>query len=217
MDVDVLILVAPTLADLADAMCPDEREALGQHSGRSEKFPEPLNAIRGEARFLLQLLDRGAFRRRVRVGVPDEARRKFDAAAVWRNTRLVDQYDLALIFREDDDRADVVRPARIFPVAALEHTHIFAGPHHLRRRKIVEFHSSMSLSGISLVSVAERGKCSARTAPTRSIAATMPSAIRPCFTSTSSATMASPQVSGVVTDVIASSATISARCSAIER
>ena len=30
----------------------------------------------------------------------------------------------------------------------------------------------MSLSGISLVSVAERGKCSASTTPTRSIAAT---------------------------------------------
>jgi ADP-ribose pyrophosphatase len=40
---------------------------------------------------------------------------------------------------------------------------------------------------------------------------------RPAFTSVSSAAIASPHVSGVVTDVIASSATISARCSASDR
>ena len=75
---------------------------------------------------------------------------------------------------------------------------------HLGERGIGVFdHSSISLSGISLASVSERGKCSESTAPTSRMAATIPSPGRPAFTSTISAAIASPQVSGVVIAVIA--------------
>ena len=67
------------------------------------------------------------------------------------------------------------------------------------------------------ISVCKRGKCWDSTAPTCSIAATIPSPGRPAFTSVMSAAIASPQVSAVVTAVIASSPMISARRSAIDR
>src|SRR6185312_8736051 len=100
---------------------------------------------------------------------------KLDAAAVRRDARLIDQDDVAVIFGKDHDCADIVGAARIFPFAALDRPHILSRPHHLGRRKVVEVHSSISRSGISLQSAAERGKCSDSTTPTRSIAAQMPS------------------------------------------
>src|SRR5579884_718894 len=194
VDVDVLILVAAPFADLANAMRTHQRETLRKHPWRSIKLAEPFDPLGREARLLLQLLDSGALGRRIGVLVADEPGGKLDAAAVRRHPRLVDQDHLALIFGEDDDRADVVGAARIFPFAALERTHVLARPHELGRRQVIEVHSSISLSGISLASSAERGKCSESTAPTRSIAAQMPSAGRPARTSLINAVMASPQV-----------------------
>src|SRR5690349_18215745 len=98
---------------------------------------------------------------------------------------------------KDDDGADAARAAGIFPALALHRADEFAFPHQLRRRKVVEVHSSISLSGISLTSPSVRGKCSASTTPTCSIAATIPSPTRPSLTWTSNALIASPQVSGV--------------------
>ena len=51
---------------------------------------------------------------------------------------------------------------------------------------------------------------------TRVTAAIMPSATRPCLSSASIASIASPHTSGSTFVAIASSATISARCSRIE-
>ncbi len=82
VDVDVLILVAAALADPAHAVRADEREAFRQHAGRRVKFAEPLDPVGGEAGLLLELLDRGAFDRGVRVLVADQAGGKLDAAAV---------------------------------------------------------------------------------------------------------------------------------------
>src|SRR5437762_3034495 len=217
MDVDVLVLVASALADLFDPVRPNQSEALRQHARRGVEVAEALDALGGEARLFLQLLDRGPFDGRIRVEVANEAGRKLDAAAAGRDARLIDQDHLTLIFGEDHDRVDVVGAARIFPFAALQGPNEIARPHHFRRRQIVEVHSSMSLSGISLVSPAVRGKCSASTAPIRSIAAQMPSPGRPSRTAAINMAMASPQVCSSVTLRIASSATISARRSAIER
>ena len=129
MDVDVLILVAAALADLADAMRADQGEAFRQHAGRRVKFAEPLDPVGGEAGLLLELLDRGAFDRRVGIGVADKAGGKLEAAFAERNPRLVDQDHLALKFGEDDDGADIVGAARIFPFAAPHRAHELARPH----------------------------------------------------------------------------------------
>ena len=102
----------------------------GQHARRRVKFADALDAIGGETGFLLQLLDRGGFDRRVRILITDEPGRNLDAPAVGRHARLVDQDDLALIFGEDDDRADVASAACIFPFAAPERAYELALPHH---------------------------------------------------------------------------------------
>src|SRR5438067_18350 len=156
MDVDVFILVAATLADPAHAVDADEREGFGEHSGRGIEVAKALDACRGEAGFLLELRDRGRFDRRVRILIADESRGELDAAAVQRSPRLVDEDYPALKFRKDHDRVDVVGAACIFPITATERANVLARPHHLRRRQIVKIHSSMSLSGISLMSPAER-------------------------------------------------------------
>src|SRR5690349_22259282 len=49
VNVDVLILVAAALADLANAVGTDEREAFRQHARGSVEFAEALDAIGGEA------------------------------------------------------------------------------------------------------------------------------------------------------------------------
>src|SRR4051812_361743 len=194
-----------------------QREALRQHSWRGIEVAEPFDALGGEAGFLLELLDRGRFRRGVRIVVADQPRWEFDAAAVEWHACLLDQDHLPVMFGEDDDSTDLVRPAGILPLAAAKRANEFSLPHHFDGRQVFKVHSSMSLSGISFVSPAVRGKCSVSTTPTRSTAATIPSATRPSLTSTSNAVIASPQVSGVVTLVIASSPMISARRSAIDR
>src|SRR5207253_6946679 len=141
-----------------------------------------------------ELLDRGRFDRRIRILVADQPGRELDAASADRDPRLVDQDHFAVMFGENNDRVDVVGTARIFPFATLERAHEAARPHDLGRREVVEVHGSISLSGISFTSWGERGKCSASTTPTRSIAATMPSAGRPSRTCSSSNVIASPQV-----------------------
>src|SRR6185369_9068778 len=166
---------------------------------------------------LLQLVDRRRFDRDIGVFVTDEPRRKLDATAVRPDARLVNEDDLALIFGNYDNGADVARAARIFPFAALQQAHELALAHQLGRGHFIQIHSSISLSGISFTSPSERGKCSASTTPTCSIAATMPSPGRPSRTCSSNTAMASPQVLSSVTFRIASSATISARRSPIER
>ena len=57
-------------------------------------------------------------------------------------------------------------------------------------------HNSISRSGSSLTSSSVLGKCSESTAPIRPTAAAMPAAGRPARTSSTSATIASPQRSG---------------------
>src|SRR5689334_2661026 len=114
---------------------------------------------------------------------------------------------------EDHDRMDAAAALDEFPCPDADDAKIFAFP----LDDLLFAHSSISLSGISLVSSPLLGKCSARTSPMIPTAATMPSPGRPAFTSVRSAVIASPQVSGVVTLVIASSPTISARCSAIDK
>ena len=143
-----------------------------------------------ETRLLLQLFDRGVLDRGIGVVVPDQPSGKLDAAAIGRDARLADQDELPLMFGEDDDRADVARAARIFPIAALEGPDELALPLQLGGREVIEVHSSISLSGISFVSPAEQGNFSARTAPTRSTAATIPSPGRPSRTAVISAVMA---------------------------
>src|SRR5438045_2584489 len=103
--------------------------------------------------------------------ITDQPSGKLDAAAARRDARLIDQDHFALIFGEDHHRVDVVGAARIFPFPAREGANEPTRPLHLGRRQIVEVHSSMSLSGISLMSPAVCGKCSASTTPIRSIAA----------------------------------------------
>src|SRR5689334_12469935 len=217
MNVDVLILVAATIADLPEAVRPNQGEPLGKHAGRRIEVAQPLDPLGGEAGLFLKLLDRRRFDRRAGVDVADEARREFDAAAIGAHPRLVDQDHFPLIFGEDHDRLDVARAAGIFPFAALQQAHELALAHRLGPREVVELHSSINLSGISFTSLADRGKCSASTAPTRSIAATIPSPGCPSRTWSSKSAIASPQVPSSVTLRIASSATISARRSAIDR
>src|ERR671913_180323 len=151
------------------------------------------------------------------VLVADEAGRKLQTAAAHRHPELLDEDDLALMLRDDDHGMSAAGAGDELPCAALERRDVFALPDSLQRGVAIVVHSSMSLSGISFVSVDDRGKCSASTSPTIFTAATMPSPGRPAFTSTNRAAIASPQVSGIVTFVIASSATISARCSPIDR
>src|SRR5947209_13748170 len=159
MDVDVLALVAATLADPADTMNTDERKGFGQHSGRGIEVAEPLDAFGSETGFLFKLLDRGRLDRGVGVVIAHQTGRKLNAMTIGRDARLADEDQLAVMFGEDDHGADVAGAARIFPIAALERPDELAFPHQLGRRQIVEVHSSMSLSGISLVSAADRGKC----------------------------------------------------------
>ena len=59
----------------------DQGEAFREHAGRGVIFAEPLDPIGGEAGFLLELLDRRVFDRRVRIGVADEAGGKLEAAS----------------------------------------------------------------------------------------------------------------------------------------
>src|SRR5258705_6854141 len=217
MDGNVLIMVAAALADPAQPVRADQSEAFRQHARRGVEIAKAFDPLRGEAGFFLELLDRGFLDRRIGVLVADQPGRKLDAARAQRDPRLVNQDDLAVIFGENHDRADVARAARIFPFAALEQSYEPPLAHGFGGRQVVEVHSLINLAGASFTSPAERGKCSARTAPTRSIAATMPSPGRPARTSTSNAAMASPQVCASVTLRIASSATISARRSPIER
>src|SRR4030095_15246867 len=159
-----------------------------------------------------QLLDRGIFDGGIRILVADQPRRKLQAFAIaQRHPHLLNQHHIAVILRKDDDGVDTAAALDIFPRPVADDADIFALPLDLTG------HSSISLSGISLVSVLLLGKCSASTSPIRSTAATIPSPGRPAFTSVISAAIASPQVSGVVTAVIASSPMISARCSPIDR
>src|SRR5438270_805101 len=141
----------------------------------------------------LDFLDRRAFRRGVRILVADKAGRKLDAAAVRRHARLIDEDHLPVVFGKDHNRVDVVGAACVFPFAPPQRAHEPAAPHNLGLRQIVELHSSISLSGISLMSSAPRGKCSASTAPTRSTAATIPSPGRPSRKCSIRTCMASPQ------------------------
>ena len=173
------LLVAAALADLAHAVGANQREALREHAGRGIEIAEALDPFGGEAGLFLQLLDRGAFGRRVGIVVADQAGGKLDAAAPS-GTR---GWSIRITLPSNSARMTTAlissRAAGIFPFAAPQRANELARPHHFGRRQIVEVHSSISLSGISLVSVAERGKCSASTAPTRSIAAKMPSPGRP--------------------------------------
>src|SRR4051794_4431439 len=57
MDVDVLVLITAAFSDLAHAMGSHQRERLRQHARRRKKLAKPLDALGGEAGFLLQLLD----------------------------------------------------------------------------------------------------------------------------------------------------------------
>ena len=82
---------------------------------------------------------------------------------------------------------------------------------------VFQAHTSINRSGNSFASSSARGRCCASTAPTPSTAAIIPSATRPCRISASSACMASPHTSGATRAAMASSAMISARCSAIDR
>src|SRR5688572_24281305 len=104
---------------------------------------------------------------------------------------------------QDDDGGDSAAALDIFPAAAGHDANVLALPLAFGRViQAVVGHSSMSLSGISFLSSPERGKCSESTTPICSIAATMPSATRPSRTWPSSAVIASPQVSAVVTEEI---------------
>ena len=87
----------PPSPDLAHAMGSHQRERLRQHARRRKKLAKPLDALGGEARFLLQLLDGGALGRRVWFLIANEASGKLDAAAIAAAPRLVDQDHLPLI------------------------------------------------------------------------------------------------------------------------
>src|SRR5687768_5392636 len=165
MNIDILMLGAAPFPAARDAVRADQGEALRQHAGRGVEIAEPLDAAGGEAGFLLELLDCGAFDRRLRVLVADQPGGKLEAAPADRQPLLVDQDHLSLVLGDDDNRADVADAARIFPLALLDRADVFAFPHDGRRRRVLT-HSSISLSGISLVSADERGKCSLSTAPT---------------------------------------------------
>src|SRR5690242_19294669 len=60
VNLDVLMLIAPAFADLLDSVRSDDREPLGQHSGGSVEFSEPLHALGGKAGLLFKLVDRGS-------------------------------------------------------------------------------------------------------------------------------------------------------------
>ena len=164
MDVDVLILVAAALADPADAVRADQREALRQHAGRGVEVAEPLDPLGGEAGLLLQLLDRGGLDRRVRDPRRRPGRREARRSGSRAPTR---GWSTRITLPSYSARMTTARMS----LARLAYSHLprrssadeLALPHHLRRRQVVEVHSSISLSGISLVSSAERGKCSAST------------------------------------------------------
>src|SRR5687768_15871867 len=136
------MLGAPALADLADPVGTDEREALRHHSGRAVEIAEPLNALASEAGFLLQLLDRRALDGRVRFLVTHKAGGKFEAACPNGHTILLDEDHLAFMLGEDDGGANTVGAGNIFPAPPLHRANIFALPHRLERRVAIVGHSS---------------------------------------------------------------------------
>ena len=174
------LLVAAALADPAHAVRADQGEAFRQHAGRGVEIAEALDPLGGEAGFLLELLDRGAFDRRVGILVADQARREARRSGSRAATR---GWSTRITLPSYSARMTTALMSRVR--LAYSHLPRFRArtnlPSHISfgGRQVVEVHSSISLSGISLMSSAERGKCSASTAPTRSIAATMPSPGRP--------------------------------------
>ena len=76
-----------------------QREALRQHPRRRVEIAEPLDALGGEAGFLLELLDRGALDGGIGVLVADQPGGKLEAPAADRDPRLFDQDHLALMCR----------------------------------------------------------------------------------------------------------------------
>src|SRR5215218_6559113 len=151
------------------SMGADQLKALGDHAGRTEIFAEPLDALGGKAGLFLQHLDSRLFDSLV-VLVTDQAGRQFQGnAPAERHPRLLDEDGFAVMLGEDDHGADAAAALDIFPAAAGHDADILALPVAFGRLpkpivlSLCNGHNSMSLSGISFLSSAERGKCSAST------------------------------------------------------
>ena len=116
MDVDVLMLGAAALADLAQAVRANQREAFrAAGPARTWNSPSTFDPLGGVAGLFLQLLDRRFFDRRVRVLVADQAGGKLEAALADRHAILVDEDDLALMLGDDDDGVHAAACARHIP------------------------------------------------------------------------------------------------------
>src|SRR5690606_36556558 len=223
---DVLVLRPAAVADPAQPGGFDQREALAEHPGGGPELAEILPMGGTIAGLFLELADRAFDRTLAGLFVADQPRGQLQAELAERHAVLLDQDDLARVDRQDHGGAHVARAAVIYPASAAPGLDEAAGPFDLfggvgvGGKGAVSHparHSSISRSGNSFVSSSARGKCCASTFPTSVTAAIMPSARRPSRISDSIATIASPQVSGGTLEAIASSATISALCSRIDR
>src|SRR5512139_2394689 len=163
------MFVSAACSDAAKTMRANQGETFRDHPRRAVEIANNFDQAGRESGLFLKLLDRSLFDSLV-ILVADEACRELDALAFaqW-CSRLFDQYDLAVMFGENDDGMHAAASLDIFPPAVADDAQILAFP-----LDGAPGHSSISLSGISLVSSPLFGKCWARTSPMISTAAMIP-------------------------------------------
>ena len=136
-----------------------------EHAGRRIIFAEPLNSLGGEASLFLELLDRGALDRCVRILIAD----KSGGSSMQRQPVGTRGWSTRITLPSCSARITTA----LMPRVRLAYSHLprltarTYLPAHItsRRGKIVQIHSSINLSGISFVSSPNAGN--ARKAPLR--------------------------------------------------
>ena len=117
-------------------------------------------------------------------------------AIAQRHARLLDQHHLAVMFGQDDDAHGRRRSARHIPSGHRGRCGYICLP----TRRWIAGHSSISLSGNFVRVLAALGEMLGQHLADHLHRRDDAVARPPCFTSVSSAAIASPQVSGVVTE-----------------